>query len=104
MYHSGAPYIAISAVLMAGCAANWALLDGTPQGLGLCALCAATAPLSELFIIHYLGWWHYLAPDLLGAEGLPSWVPWCYFFYAPSVVNQARWLNRAYGIRQQRPQ
>eukprot|EP00873_Tetraselmis_striata_P046664 jgi/Tetstr1/466928/TSEL_011382.t1 len=93
LYKSGLPYGTLSVVLAAGGAAHWAALDRTRQGLALCALCAVAAPLNELLIINWLGWWQYGAPDVLGAGGFPSWVPWCYFFYTPSVLSLARWLN-----------
>lgn len=80
-------------MLALGGAAHWAALDRTRQGLALCGLCAVAAPASELVIINWLGWWQYGAPDVLGAGGFPSWVPWCYFFYTPSVLSLARWLN-----------
>merc|ERR1711976_79351 len=93
LYRLGFAYSTIGAVLAAAGAANWAVFDRTKHGVALCALCAVAAPLSELVIVRYLGWWHYNAPDVYGADGLPSWVPWCYFFYAPLVLNLARLLR-----------
>uniref|UniRef100_A0A061SJU9 Uncharacterized protein n=1 Tax=Tetraselmis sp. GSL018 TaxID=582737 RepID=A0A061SJU9_9CHLO len=92
MYAVGLPYPAIAAALSAGGLCTWGALDRTPQGLALCVACALAAPASELVIIRLFGWWRYAAPDLLGPDGVPSWVPLCYFLYAPSVMNMARWL------------
>ncbi|EIE24909.1 hypothetical protein COCSUDRAFT_62319 [Coccomyxa subellipsoidea C-169] len=93
LYAAGVPYHEIGADLAAAAALNWLLFDGTPQGLALAALCGIGAPTSELFLMKLLGLWHYEAPDLVVAGvGLPSWVPWCYFFYTAWLANAARAL------------
>jgi len=102
LYRSGLPYGTLAAILAVGGAANWAAMDRTPQGLALCVLCAVTAPGSELIIINWFGWWAYAAPDVLGLGGFPSWVPACYFFYTPSVLNTARWLKIRFSSRERR--
>jgi heat shock protein 5 len=59
-------------------------------------VCAVVCPLSELLIMGHLGAWHYPGANVAVAYGggMPSWVPWCYFFYTPAVGNLARYLWR----------
>ena len=89
LYQQGVPYPVITGVLAAAAIANWKLFDGTRQGAYVAVLCGLAAPLSELVIIR-LGLWHYMHPDLFGAQGIPSWVPFCYVFYTPPLSNLAR--------------
>ncbi|KAK9918242.1 hypothetical protein WJX75_002527 [Coccomyxa subellipsoidea] len=95
LYAAGVPSHQIGAVLAVAAVLNWRLFDGTPQGLALAALCGIGAPVSELVLMKYLGLWHYENPDLVvGGVGLPSWVPWCYFFYTAWLANVTRALWR----------
>ena len=89
LYREHVPYPVITVVLAAAAAANWKAFDGTRQGAFVAVLCGLAAPLSELVIIR-LGLWHYQQPDLLGAQGIPSWVPFCYIFYTAPLSNLAR--------------
>jgi len=92
LFDSKVDYRVIGGVLAAVGVVNWQIFDGTRQGLLLGGLCAVTAPLSELVIINVFGLWEYTRPDVFGSGGLPSWVPFCYFFYTPAVGNLARLL------------
>lgn len=51
--------LATSAFANAVTVANWALLDGTRQGVALATLCALGAPAAELLLLHFLPLWHY---------------------------------------------
>jgi endoplasmic reticulum chaperone BiP len=104
---------AIAACLALFAAANWRMFDGTKRGLALAVLCAAAAPLAEAQLMARLGAWHYPRADvsvpvlfsdafspagsapLPPAVGFVSWVPLCYFFYAPSVLLLGRKLRAA---------
>lgn len=96
LYSNGASYDLICLALAGLAAANYLLFDGTKQGLVLALLCATAAPASELVLMQYLGLWHYPEANMLTtmAGGIPSWVPWCYFFYVPAVANLSRFLWR----------
>ena len=90
LYGNDVPYYQIHATLAAAAFANWWIFDGTRQGAVLGAICGVGAPLSELVIMQLFGLWHYPRPDVFGAQGLPSWVAWCYAFYTPALSNLAR--------------
>eukprot|EP00884_Botryococcus_braunii_P008555 jgi/Botrbrau1/17700/Bobra.0166s0124.1 len=89
MFAEGLPSSTIFTTLAVLGLVNWLGFDRTIQGFALAVLCAVGAPLSELFIIKVLGFWHYTRPDRIG---LPVWVSCCYFFYTPSVSTWARFL------------
>ena len=94
----------IALVLTLGSLAQWLVWDNTKSALALGITCALIAPLTEIFIMAYLEWWHYPLPDLIFfqadneftplAVGIPLWVPLCYFFYTPAVGNLAEWLKK----------
>lgn len=88
LYGNRVPYSQIHLALALSTVLNWRAFDGTRQGIALAALIGIAAPLSEVVIMKF-GLWHYPKPDLLG---LPSWVAWCYAFYAPALSNLARSL------------
>lgn len=45
--------------------------------------------------VDVLIWCMFIAADLVvGGVGLPSWVPWCYFFYTAWLANVTRALWR----------
>lgn len=88
LYASGAPYSLIGAVLSAFSAVNWYIFDRTRSGAALAALCAVGAPAAEVALLHFVPLWHYSRPDLFGV--FVSWVPLCYFFYAPALGMLAR--------------
>lgn len=92
LYENDTPYLAIHVVLAILSAGNWWVFDRSKQGLLLALVCALGAPIAELPILNWFGWWHYTRPDFLG---LPSWVFWCYFFYTPHLGNFARklWID-----------
>ena len=87
LYGNNVPYLQIHAALAAATVLNWLTFDGTRQGVVLAGVLGIGAPLSEVVIMRAFGLWHYPRPDLLG---LPSWVAWCYAFYAPALSNLAR--------------
>jgi len=108
-----APPAAIAACLALFAAGNWWLFDRSGRGLALALLCALVAPLAEAELMARFGAWHYPRADVsvpvlfsgaflpAGASPLPpavgfvSWVPLCYFFYAPSVLLLGRKLRAA---------
>lgn len=90
LYESEQPAVVIGGALAAVTAANWALFDGTKQGLALAALCGLGAPAAELVLMSLTHCWHYPRADVAGV--FVSWVPWCYAFYVPAVSNLARYL------------
>lgn len=95
LYEAGVPFNKISLILAAASAVNYLLFDGTKQGLTLAVLSALAAPAFELVLMHYFGVWHYPQGNLpasLDGHGIPSWVPWCYFFYTPSIGSLSRYL------------
>lgn len=112
------PPAQIALALSVFAAANFAAFDRTRRGAALALLCAVVAPLAEAQLMARFGAWHYpradvqvpvLFADFLsggGAGALPpppasavvgfvSWVPLCYFFYAPSVLLLGRRLRAA---------
>lgn len=95
----------IAACLALFSAANWWLFDRTPRGLALAVLCAVVAPLAEAQLMARFGSWHYPRADVVvpvlfagaggaaSSVGFVSWVPFCYCFYAPSVLQLGRRLR-----------
>ncbi|GAB4822096.1 hypothetical protein N2152v2_009142 [Parachlorella kessleri] len=96
LYVSGMNFDTICCLLAVLAAANYLAFDGTKQGLFLALLCAIAAPGCELLLMHSMGVWHYPQGNFMHnvAGGIPSWVPWCYFFYVPAVANLTRFLSR----------
>lgn len=95
MYTSHHPSEIISVSMAAVAAINYLVFDGTKQGLLLATVCALGAPAIELVLMSTLHLWHYPQGDLwsLGElNGIPRWVPLCYFMYIPAVANYTRWL------------
>lgn len=72
---------------------------GALRSLGLAVFAGVAAPLIETLLIDSGALWQYPRPDvahpLTGAlaDGFPSWVPFCYFFYHPFLFSLARWLQ-----------
>lgn len=90
------PFNKISLILAACSALNYLLFDGTKQGLTLAVLTAVAAPAAELVLMHYFGVWHYPQgnfPAALDGNGIPSFVPLCYFFYTPALGSLSRYLR-----------
>ena len=71
MYGSGYAPTQIGPVLAVLTVANWCAFDRTLQGAALAALCAASAPASEILLNRFFGLWHYPAGDVFGV------VSWC---------------------------
>uniref|UniRef100_A0A7S0QX87 Uncharacterized protein n=1 Tax=Pyramimonas obovata TaxID=1411642 RepID=A0A7S0QX87_9CHLO len=104
LYSVDASPVVIAAVLTIGASIQWRAWDSTISGFGLSVICGLIAPLTEVFIMAYLQWWHYPLPDIVFlqadnaftplAVGIPLWVPVCYAFYTPAVGNLAEWLKR----------
>lgn len=96
LYDNGYASSTICVALAICSFANYLIFDGSKQGLGLALLCAIAAPVSELVLMQTLHLWHYPDGNLYSsiAGGIPSWVPFCYFFYVPFVANLSRYLWR----------
>lgn len=94
LYRRGVSYPVIGAAMAAVCVGGWAAVDGTRQGLALCALSAAAGPAAELVLMAAWNTWHYSRPDVAGC--FVSWVPLCYFFYALLPVNLSRHLRHRF--------
>ena len=83
--------------------ANWAFFDKRLKepllrdrlkafkSLGLAVFAGVAAPLIETVLIDPLKLWMYPRPDVFGASGFPSWVPFCYAFYHPFLFSLARY-------------
>lgn len=71
MHATEVPPAQIFATLAAVTLANWAAFDRTKQGVALAALCAVSAPVSEVLLNSWFGLWHYPRADL------PGMVSWC---------------------------
>jgi heat shock protein 5 len=110
----------IAAALAIFAGFNFAAFDRTRRGLALALLCAVVAPLAEAQLMARFGTWHYPRADIEvpvllsglafgseamttpGSVGFISWVPLCYFFYAPSVLLLGRKLRAAERQRKRR--
>ena len=73
---------------------NYLVFDSTKQGLALALFVALGAPLIELLLMQSMHLWHYPDGDLhtTVAGGIVRWVPFCYFFYPPAVIQFTRYL------------
>jgi len=105
LYENYVPYSKIRLVLGGLTLANWAFFDkrlkepllrdrlNAFKSLGLAVFAGVAAPLIETVLIDPLKLWMYPRPDVFGASGFPSWVPFCYAFYHPFLFSLARYLQ-----------
>lgn len=74
------------ALLAAGAAASWALLDRRPHAIGLMLFTAAVGPLVEIAMVS-TGLFRHVGSDF---AGIPLWLPGLYAVASVSVGNLGR--------------
>lgn len=89
LYSNGTASNVICLVLAGFAFLNYLIFDSSKQGLALAVLCALGAPAIEVVLMQSLHVWHYQDADFFG---MPRWVPFCYFFYPPAVIQFTRYL------------